>query len=266
MQKFFSRLAILLLLGFFIYSAATIISSMVLLNNSAKENAEAVEKYTVPVTVPAETGDDTAPEYDRAPITVDFDALKWVNGDIVGWLYCADPDLNYPVLHTNNNSYYLKHSYTGKYSPGGAIFVDSRNRDEFVDGNTIIYGHHMPDNTMLTCLEFWDGQEYYDSHKEMYLLTPQGDYRIEIIAGYVVPANSNTYTVVYKPGRDVESYLEKIMERSVFETEVEADPNARYVLLSTCSHKYDNARAVIHGKLVPLDTVGGVLPEEEQAA
>jgi hypothetical protein len=97
----------------------------------------------------------------------------------------------------------------------------------------------------------------------MYLLTPQGDYKVEIIAAYAVPANSNTFTVVYKTGRDIESYLERVMEKSVFSTDVETDPDSKYILLSTYSGKHDSERYVLHGKLIPLDTVGGVIPVQE---
>ena len=264
MKKFLSRLFIVVLLGFFIYSATTIILSKRDLKLADEEKAQAAQ-YTEPVAqVPEDTGEDT-PEVTLtcAPISVDFDALKNLNSDIVAWVYCEDTQLNYPILHTNNNSYYLKHTYTDRYSDAGAIFVDSRNRPGFIDGNTIVYGHHMPDGSMMTAVENWEDQEYYDNHKCMYLLTPTQDYRIDIISAYVIPANSNTYTVVYNTGRDVQNYLEKILDRSVFTTDVETDPNERYIVFSTCSHKYDDARAVLHGKLVPLDSAAGKLPQPE---
>lgn len=262
MQKFFSRLAIILLLGFLIYSAATIISTKVQLDKSDKEIAEAVEKYTGTAAIPSDTeeGEDS-PEY--APVTVNFEYFKRTSADVVGWLYCDDPQVSLPVLQTNNNTYYLKHSFSGRKSSIGAPFVDSRNRFGFEDANTIIYAHKMTYGSMFSFIENWNSQEYYDSHNEMYLLTPEGDYRVEIVAAYTVPANSNTFTVIYKEGRDMEGYLERIMERSVFDTEVETDPNSKYILLSTYAGKRDSERNVLHGKLIPLDTAGGVIPAPE---
>lgn len=262
MLKFFSRLAIILLLGFLIYSAATIISTKVQLDKSDKEIAEAVEKYTAPASVPAdsEEGED-GPEY--APITVNFEYFKRTNEDVVGWLYCEDPQISIPVLQTNNNTFYLKHSFSGRKSSVGAPFVDSRNRFGFEDANTIVFGRKMTYGSMFSFLENWNSQEYYDSHRELYLLTPDGDYRVEIIAAYTVPANSNTFTVIYKTGRDMEGYLERIMERSAIDTDVEADPNSKYILLSTYAGRRDSERNVLHGKLIPLDTVGGVIPAPE---
>ena len=61
-----------------------------------------------------------------------------------------------------------------------------------------------------------------------------------------------------EPGEDLTNYLEKALEESYFTTNVQVNPNAHYVMLSTCAYIFENARFVIHGMLVPLDSVGGV--------
>ncbi len=261
-REMLPKIAVLLLAAVFVFAAVTIIVTKAQTKKMEKKEQETAEIYTRP----AEPVDVETPEgrkLEGAPIVVDFDALKQENGDVVGWLYCEDTPLNYPLLQTDDNSYYLKHTFAGYYSDIGAIFVDYRNRPGFIDKNTIIYGHHMPNGTMLTCVENWDSQEYYEAHRSLYLLTPDGDYMIDVIAGYVTPATSDTYTVVYNSPKDNASYLQKILAKSVFTSDVEADPEANYILLSTCSHEYDEARAVLHGKLVKLDSVGGVIAGQQ---
>ena len=39
---------------------------------------------------------------------------------------------------------------------------------------------------------------------------------------------------------------------------VEASPDSKYVLLSTCAYVFENARSVIHGKLEPASSASGV--------
>lgn len=192
-----------------------------------------------------------APEY--APIRVDFEALQAINPDVAGWIYCPDTPIDFAVCHGADNAYYLNHAYDGASSRGGAIFVECKNRKGFVDANTIIYGHHVLDGSMFACLENWREQAYYDEHPVMYLLTPEQDYRIVLLAGYTISAYADTYTVLYNRGVELEQYLDRHLPLSDFTAKSGPDSNANYVLLSTCAYEFQRARYVLHGMLEPLD-------------
>ena len=186
-----------------------------------------------------------------APISVDFAALRAESPDVVGWLYCEGTVINYPVMQASDNNYYLHRSYDGVYSAAGSIFVEAQNRP-FVDANTIVYGHHMRSGAMFAGLVKWADQSYYEAHPVMWLLTPEGDYRIDLLAGYNTPAVSDTYTIFREPGEEADAYIAAAMERSDFVSRAVPDPEGRYILLSTCAYVFDNARYVLHGQLVPL--------------
>ena len=194
-----------------------------------------------------------------APIKVDFKALKSVNDDVVGWIYCEGTQINYPVLQGETNETYLHTLYNGEGHPSGSIFVDAGNLPDFRDNNTIIYGHHMADGAMFGTLEDWREQEYFDAHPCMWLLTPEQDYRVDLFSAYLVEASHDTYTIFRGSGPEFAAYLQRVVRDSAVKADVETDPEARYVLLSTCAYTvYDDARTVIHGRLVPVDSAGGV--------
>ena len=194
-----------------------------------------------------------------APIKVDFKALKSVNDDVVGWIYCEGTQINYPVLQGETNDTYIRTLYTGEGHPSGSIFVDAGNLPEFQDNNTIIYGHHMEDGSMFGTLEDWREQEYFDAHPCMWLLTPELDYRIDLFSAYLVDARHDTFTIFRGSGQQFAAYLQRVVSDSAVKADVETDPEAHYVLLSTCAYTvYDDARTVIHGRLVPVDSAGGV--------
>ena len=196
-----------------------------------------------------------------APIKVDFKALKSVNDDVVGWIYCEGTQINYPVLQGETNDTYIRTLYTGEGHPSGSIFVDAGNLPEFQDNNTIIYGHHMADGSMFGTLEDWREQEYFDAHPCMWLLTPEQDYRIDLFSAYLVDARHDTFTIFRGSGPEFAAYLQRVVRDSAVKADVETDPEARYVLLSTCAYTvYDDARTVILGRLVPVDSAGGVPP------
>lgn len=196
-------------------------------------------------------------ELEFAPITVDFAALQAVNPQVVGWIYCEGTQLNYPVLQGDDNDYYLHRSYDGSYNFSGSIFVEAENRPGFVDSNTIIYGHNMKNDAMFACLSDWADQAFYEAHPVIWLLTPDRDYKIELLSGYTTSAYSETYVIFSESGEDFAAYLRHAAEQSDFQSAAQPDPQGRYVLLSTCAYVFDNARYVLHGKLIPVDSAGG---------
>ena len=238
----------------FAYSAYRVILIGLESQKEDEIRKEVIEKYTEPADVPsADQGERIC-----APIKVDFDALRKVNDEIVGWIFCEDTEINYPVLKTTDNKYYLSHSYDRQYSVTGSIFVDFHNGDGLADQNTIIYGHHTERGTMFSALENWREPGYFEKHRYMYLLTPEGDYRIDIFSGYAVSAYSDSYSI-YRDERGMDEYLRNVTAKSDFTAGIETPAEDKYVMLSTCVYFFENARYVLHGKLTPIDSTGGIV-------
>lgn len=192
-----------------------------------------------------------------APIRIDFDSLLEANEDVKGWIYCDDTNINYPVLHGETNDTYLRHTYDGNYNIAGSIFIETDNDPDFKDYNTIVYGHHMNDGSMFAGLDQWADQEYYEKHPVMWILTPEQDYMLVLVAGQHTSAYSDMYTIYHESDEEFREYIKEAIENSDFKTEVDAPLDKRYVMLSTCAYIFDNARYVIHGLLVPADSAGG---------
>lgn len=201
-----------------------------------------------------------------SPIQVDFSALQAVNAQIVGWIYCEDTVINYPVLQGTDDNYYLKHAYDGTQSSNGSIFVEAENSPGFVDVNTIIYGHNMKNRTMFGTLEDWATQDYYEEHPVIWLLTPEQDYKIVLFSGYTTYGGSDSYLLFSEYGQALEEYLQAAVQKSDFAAPVELREDGRYVLLSTCAYGFSNARYVLHGMLEEADSAGGVIKRAAQAA
>ena len=195
---------------------------------------------------------------EQAPIQVDFDALLALNPDIEGWIYCPDTVINYPVLHGETNDTYLHHAYDHSYNYAGSIFSDSNNTPHFTDPSTIIYGHHMNDNSMFATLDLWQHQEYFEDHPVMWLLTPTQDYKVTLFSSYNTSAYSDAYLIFHDYGPDFDQYLKNAQTFSDISSDFELDPSGHYVMLSTCAYVFDDARSVIHGLLQPVSSAGGV--------
>lgn len=211
---------------------------------------EFVETKPTEETVPDETTE-VPKQIETAPITVDFDLLLEQNNDIVGWIYCQDTLINYPVVQAEDNDRYLRRDINGKYLVSGTIFVDYHNGTIGEDGNYIIYGHNMKDGTMFSSLTKYKEQSYYDEHSILYYLTPNGDYKIELYAGVVVPRDSLIYQS--NPNEaELQKFLNYAKENSTFQSSVAIEEGDLLITLSTCSYEYTNARYIIIGRLMKL--------------
>lgn len=183
-----------------------------------------------------------------APIVVDFEELWKENGDVVGWLYCPDTVINYPIVQGDDNDYYLRRLLDGSNNIAGTLFIDVRNKGDFSDWNTVVYGHNMHNGTMFGTLTEYNSQEYYNAHPVMYLLTPLQNYKIEFIAGYVTSVDSEIYDIK-NTIEERDTIVQMALDKTGFTSEVVITDNDRIITLSTCSYEYENARYVLLGVL-----------------
>lgn len=182
------------------------------------------------------------------PLKVDFTALKEKNNDIVAWIYSEDTQINYPIVKAKNNDYYLHRLIDGSYNIAGTLFMDYRNSIDFTDYNTIIFGHNMKNGTMFGSLPNYQKQDYYDSHKEIYLYTENKNYLIEIFAGYIASSESD----IYKFPKTVdtnEKLIKTAINNSTFKSNVEPTKDDKIITLSTCTYTFENARYILVGRL-----------------
>ena len=188
---------------------------------------------------------------------VDFEALRENGPDIIGWLSLPDTAINYPVTQTDNNEYYLHHLYDGTYNKVGCLFADYENQEDFSDRNTIIYGHNMRDGSMFAALNEYDEQGYYDGHPQMYLVTPDGGYVMEVFSAFEAkPAESGSDTspwrLSWKDDGAYTTWLSEMAGRSVIETDVTVTSSDKVLTLSTCTPE-GKSRFIVMGKLAAVN-------------
>lgn len=255
-QKWIYRALIVLFAAVFLYAAYQLYTIFHGYNVGVKTYEESAEIF-VTQTTPEENGDTSASgvEPEEPGMVVDFDALRAVNDDVIGWLYCPGTVINYPVAQGTDNDYYLYHLYDGTWNSAGTLFVDYENNDGFSDANILIYGHHMKNKTMFRCLDGYQTQEYYEEHPVMWLLTPTQNYKVVLFSSYITPSDSDTYTLYSEADEALYTYLEACKEQSDFTCDVNVREYTKFVVLSTCNFDYDGARYVVHGALQPVDKV-----------
>lgn len=200
--------------------------------------------------ISAEQADSSHQTINEQSNRVDFDVLKEVNEDVAGWLIAEGTEIDYPVVQGEDNDFYLRHLFTGERNKLGSIFMDYRNNKDFLDKNTIIYGHNMKDGSMFSSLTMYKDQRYYDDAPTMLLYTPSGAFTIEWFAGIVVDGDYESVRYHFIDDQDFQSYIHLLRENSTFESDTVIEADDRIITLCTCSYEFNNARYALYGKLV----------------
>lgn len=191
-----------------------------------------------------------------ADLTVDWDALRAVNPDIVAWIYIPDSPVNYPVVQGQDNQEYLHKAFdgsTGWLASAGTIFLDSNNASDFSDRNSALYGHHMNDGSMFASLSDWQNNDEFNSHRDIYLLTPQGNYRLKTFAMVKTTGTDALVQTTFSSEESYRSYIQDKLDRSVVTQEGDvlgASGITQSMLFSTCEYSQADGRAVLFAAVV----------------
>lgn len=184
---------------------------------------------------------------------IDFDALRKINPDIVGWLYYESTNINYPIVQGKDNDYYLHISFDGTWTLGGTLFADAITEEPFNQFNTIVYGHHMQDHTMFGDIKELKDPEYCKEHPQFELITPEGKYHLKICAFVHQPSDSAIYTTNFHDEEGKQEYISLIKSLATYITTEEMTAEDRLVILSTCAYEYQEARYMVVGKMIPWE-------------
>ena len=183
-------------------------------------------------------------------IDVDIMELKRQNSDTVGWININNTNVNYPFVHTDNNDYYLNHSFDKGYNEAGWLFLDYRNNSDFSDRNNIIYGHSRLDKTMLGSLSKVLKSEWYvnkDNHIIRLSLDNENTLW-QIFSVYKIEAETYYITTNFNSDNEYVEFLNTIKSRSLYNFNTNLNKDDKILTLSTCYS--DTERTVVHARLI----------------
>lgn len=190
-------------------------------------------------------------DYIKIPlINVNFDDLLIKNSDTVGWLFVDGTNINYPVVQSKNNSYYLYHSFDKSKNYAGWIFADYRNNMVNLGKNTIIYGHGRLDKTMFGTLKYIVKSSWFKDTENhiVKLSTPTENTLWQVFSVYHIPTESYYITTDFGTDESFELFINTMKERSFYNFEATVNKDDKVLTLSTCWNKKE--RVVLHAKLI----------------
>lgn len=187
----------------------------------------------------------------------EYQTLYNKNKKLIGWLKIDDTNIDYPVMQTTNNEYYLDHNYNQEYDKNGSLFLDADCDVVHRSTNLIIYGHHMKSGKMFGNLNKYSSESYYKEHSKIQFDTiyEKGTYEVM----YVFRSRIfNEDEVVFKyyqflnavSEQEFNSNMQEMQELSLYDTGVTASYGDSLLTLSTCDNSEEDGRFVVVAKKI----------------
>ncbi len=187
----------------------------------------------------------------------EYQTLYNKNKRLIGWLKIDDTNIDYPVMQTTNNEYYLDHNFNQEYDKNGSLFLDKDCDVVHRNTNLIIYGHHMKSGRMFGNLNSYSSREYGEKHSRIQFDTiyEKGTYEVmyvfrsriynedEVVFKYYQFLNADSAV-------EFDSYMQEMAALSLYDTGVTASYGDELLTLSTCDSSETDGRFVVVAKKV----------------
>ena len=190
-------------------------------------------------------------ETEELSYNIDFDKLKSQNSDTVAYLRVNNTKIDYVVVKSKDNKYYLRHNFNKKSNSAGWVFADYHNKYDGNDRNLVIYGHNMKNGSMFGTLKKVLNKDWYKNkdNQIVTLVTESGVHKYQVFSVYSIPVEEYYINTSFKNDNDFYTFLKKIKSRSIYNFHVDLQKTDKILTLSTCTGG-GTKRVVLHAKLV----------------
>ena len=199
-------------------------------------------------------------EIDESKITesktermIQLEELQKENEEIIGWLEIEGTNINYPVLQTSDNDYYLTHNYKKEKASTGSIFLD---KDfDLINGssNYLIYGHRNKSGLMFEDLIKYAEEDFYKEHTKIRFTTNKDDSIYEILSVFYsrvyYKSEQNVFRYYYfvnaNNEQEYNDFVNNAKKVSLYDTGVTAKYGDQLLTLSTCEYSQEDGRFAV---------------------
>ncbi|MDG4728821.1 class B sortase [Bacillus pumilus] len=242
-KRVWQRMLTIVCLGVFIYSGTAIGLELFGYYQNRQVLAKAQTMY----------GQEQGMTESREPGTTrtSFDELRKVNNDIVGWINMKHTMIQYPIVQSRDNAFYLTRNYLKNDTRAGSIFMDYRNDVLHESPNTVVYGHRMRDGSMFAGLTNYLKKDFFHEHRTFQYDTLYQSYEAEIFAVYETTVDFDYIQTDFQDLGEYAHYLQAVRKKSIYQTKTDVSTDDLILTLSTCDHVLapKNGRLVVQAKL-----------------
>lgn len=188
--------------------------------------------------------------YEQIRIEKQEESLYDKYEDYRGWIKINNTNIDYSIVQGKDNSFYLDKDINKNYLSSGSIFMNYLNHG-FNDENTVLFGHHMRNKTMFAQLKKYKEKEFFYGDNDI-VIEIENDkvLKYKVFSAYVTDSKDNYIKTNFDDKDQYKEFLEDIKNKSQYKSDIDVNENDKIITLSTCSYEFNDARMVVHGKLL----------------
>lgn len=176
---------------------------------------------------------------------IQFDALKTINPDIVGWLKIDGTSIDYPIVQTDDNETYLDMDFEGKKNASGAIFLDYESEPDFSGKHNILYGHHMKNGSMFKDIIKYKEELFFKEHQDITIYTPEREFHLRPFTVLYTDADGERRRTKFDTEEDFDGYVDKMTKKGLFYQKPDKSIGTLWSFV-TCSYELADARTILY--------------------
>lgn len=185
---------------------------------------------------------------------IDFKKLEEINTDIYAWIRIPDTMIDYPIAQrAGDDTYYLSHDMYQEPRFAGCIYTEDCNDKDFMDPNTVIYGHNMKNQTMFQNLHLFRDKKFFEEHPLVYIYTPEGVLQYKVFAAYTYDDRHIMNSFDFEKEEVFQKYLDDIYHVRAMDTNLREDVQVttkdHIITLSTCIGGQPQSRYLVQAVL-----------------
>ena len=210
-KKYIVKIFLLISLIGILYSTVNIVIWYIDNKKNASIQKELMESVKIVEENNQEKIDNKDNEDNEDEYIIDFESLKKINKDTVGYIKVNNTNIDFIVVKGNDNKYYLKHNFKKEYNRAGWIFMDYRDKLDGNDKNIIIYGHNTNDGSMFGTLRRVITKEWY-TNTENHIITFVLDgktKKYQVFSTYSIPVEDYYITTDFKDSSEFKKFVIK---------------------------------------------------------
>lgn len=184
---------------------------------------------------------------------VEFNTLTEKNKDTVAFIHMENTNINYPIVQTTDNEFYLTHAFDKTKNDAGWVYLDYRNAKNFTSDNTVVYGHGRLDNTVFGSLKNALTEKWQKNQENfiIWISTPTQNMIYQIFSIYTVPSESYYIQTDFSTVEEKQKWIDTMVKRNTSIANTEVTVNDKIITLSTCQNN-TGGRIVVQAKLVKM--------------